>query len=58
MTLAWATFSDAADQAGMSRRFGGIHFEHGDLNGRVLGRQIGALVWQKAGTYFDGTAVP
>jgi len=58
VTLAWATFSDAADQAGMSRRFGGIHFEHGDLNGRALGRQIGALVWQKAGTYFDGTAVP
>jgi hypothetical protein len=42
----------------MSRRFGGIHFEHGDLNGGAVGRQIGALVWQTAGTCFDGTAGP
>jgi len=25
----------------VSRRYGGIHFEQGDLNGRALGRQIG-----------------
>src|SRR5262249_40101075 len=30
VTLAWPTFSDAAAQAGMSRRYGGIHFEQGD----------------------------
>jgi hypothetical protein len=29
VTLSWSTFSDAADQAGISRRFGGIHFEQG-----------------------------
>jgi hypothetical protein len=58
VTLSWTTFSDAADQAGMSRRFGGIHFESGDLYARALGRLVGALVWEKAGTYFDGTAVP
>jgi Domain of unknown function (DUF6851)/VCPO second helical-bundle domain len=56
VTLAWATFSDAADQAGMSRRFGGIHFESGDLQARALGRLVGTLAWEKAGTYFDGTA--
>ena len=39
ITLAWATFSDAADEAGMSRRYGGIHFEQGDLDGRELGRK-------------------
>src|SRR5205807_1257903 len=27
LTLSWATFSEAADQAGISRRYGGIHFE-------------------------------
>src|SRR5205823_7282918 len=32
--LQWATFSEAADQAGMSRRYGGIHFETGDQQGR------------------------
>jgi hypothetical protein len=58
VTLSWATFSAAADEAGTSRRFGGIHFESGDLDARVLGRQVGALAWEKAGTYVDGTAVP
>ena len=33
------TFSDAADEAGISRRYGGIHFEDGDLRGREMGRQ-------------------
>jgi hypothetical protein len=31
--LRWATFSDAANQAGLSRRYGGIHFEEGELAG-------------------------
>jgi len=55
VTLTFATFSDAADQAGMSRRWGGIHFKDGDLTGRSIGRQVGALVWQKAQGFFDGT---
>ena len=58
MTLSWATFSDGADQAGISRRYGGIHFQSGDLEARALGRKVGKLVWEKAGTYFDGSAVP
>jgi len=56
VTLSWPTFSDAADAAGMSRRYGGIHFAQGDLTGRALGRQIGAMVWAKAKTYFNGSA--
>lgn len=56
VTLAWATFSAAADEAGLSRRYGGIHFEDGDLAGRGLGRAVGALVWHKARTYILGTA--
>jgi len=56
LTLSWATFSDAADAAGMSRRYGGIHFEVGDLTGRSLGRVIGAQVWAKAQAFIDGSA--
>jgi hypothetical protein len=53
----FTSFTDAADQAGWSRRYGGIHFEDGDLNGRTLGHQIGKAVWAKALTFFNGTAV-
>lgn len=56
VVLSWQTFSEAADEAGMSRRYGGIHFEAGDLEGRALGRRIAARVWQKAQAYFNGTA--
>jgi hypothetical protein len=56
VTLSWATFSEAADEAGISRRYGGIHFEEGDLNGRQIGRDVGGIVWDKARSYIDGTA--
>lgn len=51
ITLSWPTFSAAADQAGISRRYGGIHFQTGDLMGRALGRTVGRLVWEKAQEY-------
>ena len=56
LTLAWRTFSDAADEAGISRRYGGIHFEQGDLDGRTMGRQVGFQAWRKAQQYIGGTA--
>ncbi|MCW5935853.1 MAG: vanadium-dependent haloperoxidase [Fimbriimonadaceae bacterium] len=55
-TLSWPTFSAAADEAGLSRRLGGIHFADGDLNARTMGREVGRQVWEKALTYFNGTA--
>jgi hypothetical protein len=58
IVLSWATFTEAADQAGMSRRYGGIHFREGDLQSRAMGRLIGAQAWAKAQTYFNGTALP
>ena len=58
VVLSWPTFTDAADQAGRSRRYGGIHFEAGDLDGRGLGRRVGANAWAKASGYFAGTAAP
>jgi hypothetical protein len=45
VTFTYATFSDAADEAGISRRYGGIHFRSGDLVSRDLGRAVGRLVW-------------
>jgi PAP2 superfamily len=56
ITLYWATFTDAANQAGISRRYGGIHFETGDLVGRATGRLVGAQAWKKAMSYFRGAA--
>ncbi|MEQ1743162.1 MAG: DUF6851 domain-containing protein [Candidatus Nitrotoga sp.] len=50
--LYWATFSDAADEAGISRRFGGIHFIDGDLESRKVGRVIGQLAWKKSQKLF------
>ena len=57
VTFSWPTFSAAADDAGMSRRYGGIHFRSGDLAARAAGRTLGAIVWQKAKSYIDGSAV-
>ncbi len=54
ITLTWRTLHEAADQAGMSRRYGGIHFEAGDLCGRKLGKQVADCVWRKVCRYFDG----
>ncbi len=55
LTLRWATFSAAANQAGMSRRQGGIHFEQGDLVGRAPGWLVANQAWAKAQTYISGT---
>lgn len=56
--LYWATFSDAADEAGISRRFGGIHFIDGDLQSRKLGRVIGREAWKKTLVYFNPEILP
>jgi hypothetical protein len=52
VTLHWDTFLDAANEAGISRRYGGIHFKAGDLSGRAVGKLVGAQAWAKALTYF------
>ena len=52
LQLSWATFTDASDEAGISRRFGGIHFIDGDLEGRRVGKLIGAAALRKAGKLF------
>jgi hypothetical protein len=53
-TLRWRTFTDAADEAGMSRRYGGIHFREGDEVGRDIGRKVGRLAFAKARRFWEG----
>ena len=52
--LQWARYYDAADQAGISRLYGGIHVATDDFAGRVAGAQIGASAFEKAATFFSG----
>jgi hypothetical protein len=52
--LRWATFSEAADEAGISRRYGGIHFRDADIEGRSMGRAVGQMAWAEAVRYFSG----
>ena len=46
--LQWGTYFDAADLAGMSRRFGGIHPYYDDYPSRIAGSRIGSKAWEKA----------
>jgi hypothetical protein len=56
VVLKWKSFLDAADQAGMSRRYGGIHFESGDRHGRAAGATIGYWAYDRAKSYWEGRA--
>jgi hypothetical protein len=58
VVLSWRDMLDASEQAGMSRRYGGIHFYSGDKHGRANGASVGYWVYDKAKTYIDGTASP
>jgi hypothetical protein len=58
VTLSWKSFYEAADQAGISREYGGIHFNDGDFEARQAGEDVGLQVWAKAKTYFNGKAIP
>ncbi len=55
LQLQWGTYYDAADQAGLSRLWGGIHVAVDDLTGRLTGSQCGKGVWALARRYFDGS---
>jgi hypothetical protein len=54
--LQWATYYDAADQAGISRIYGGIHIAADDVEGRKVGSQVGLGAWELAQQYYAGTA--
>ena len=56
LTLQWATYFDAADAAGVSRLYMGIHIPADDFNGRRLGSQCGRDAWALARRYYEGSA--
>lgn len=43
VVLQWATLTEAANEAGISRIYGGIHIQDGDLNGRIIGADVADL---------------
>lgn len=51
--LEWPTFTAAAEEAGMSRLFGGINFKRGNELGQKLGAAVGKFVWEKALYYYN-----
>ncbi|MGD8485966.1 MAG: vanadium-dependent haloperoxidase [Chloroflexota bacterium] len=51
--LRWETFREAADEAGISRLYGGIHFQDGDLRGRELGRAVGRQALEHARSLWE-----
>ncbi|MGH9213263.1 MAG: vanadium-dependent haloperoxidase [Acidimicrobiales bacterium] len=58
VTFQWATYYDAADHAGISRVFGGIHITADDYAGRTMGSACGEDAWHLALEYYAGTATP
>ena len=56
VVLEWATYYDAADQAGQSRLYGGIHVQADDFTGRVIGATCGKDAWALAQRFFAGRA--
>lgn len=53
--LQWCTYYDAADQAGQSRRHGGIHVSEDDYHGRHIGSLAGQSAFALAEKYWSGT---
>lgn len=50
--IQWATYYDAADQAGQSRLWGGIHVWQDDFDGRTVGAEIGSRAIELAAELF------
>jgi len=50
--LQWATYRDAADQAGISRLYGGIHVWADDLAGRTIGAEVGLSAIERSRQLF------
>ncbi len=46
MTRSYASFFDAALEAGQSRIYGGIHFQFDNVAGRAAGTALGTYVVQ------------
>ena len=58
VTLFYPTFASAADAAGMSRIWAGVHWPADNERGLELGRKVGENVWRRAQQFMLGTASP
>jgi hypothetical protein len=58
LTLQWATYFDASDQASISRVYGGIHPPADDLTGRRIGNMVGPAAFAQAMRLFNGVPEP
>jgi hypothetical protein len=56
VALQWATYFDAADAAGTSRLWMGIHVPPDDFAGRRVGAECGKAAWERAQRHFEGVA--
>src|SRR3990167_577588 len=54
VTLSWSTWFQAAQEAGISRIYGGIHIQDGNVDGQALGASVGEAVWDRASDLFAG----
>ena len=54
VTLTWSTWSQAAEEAGISRIYGGIHIQDGNVDGQMLGSEVGEAVWTRSANLFAG----
>ena len=52
LELQWATYQDAADEAGRSRIWGGIHVPVDDYPGRLIGARCAEAAWARAQALF------
>jgi hypothetical protein len=52
VALQWATYRDAADQASLSRIWGGTNAPCDDIPGRLIGDEVGKGAFALAKTYF------
>jgi hypothetical protein len=50
----YVRYYDAADDAAISRLYGGIHTMSDDFKGRIMGARIGQTAWARAEKYFRG----
>lgn len=58
VTLRWETFDEAADEAGISRLWGGIHIQDGDLRGREIGTAVAEQVLRRVEALANGALPP
>ena len=55
LSVKYDTFTDAANAAADSRVSGGIHFVEDNVAGLAMGRQVGAVAYDKCLAYVNGT---